>query len=1170
MTTRSRSPYVSAFMSALRKDGKSITAKYSDFDLDNSNHGSNTSFKYDPLDYPLKSTQQLNVDWAKFEEHTFFSSAEVKVNEAFNRIINGFPFDGSKKEVEQFLDSLTGFEKWVYDEFPRWSGALHFSGTQVGEDPANGYASGLGTWIEVVDKSGNMYPELAKNNKGEVVINPDDDTSLSIEALVYLPTTTNSTQVVFQKASTQSDGFTFYISPSNSLLSASTTFCVCSGSVRNAVSHDLTKGTFNHVCLVLNKDTREDTLQFYLNESLVSSSAYSTRIKKINADEANFTIGSGSTFYSSNTLITPTQTFSGTMDDLRVFHSVRDESQQRLHVSRGVYSTPELKLYYRFNEPSGSLSINNSSIDAVVLDSSGNSLHSTVNNFDASLRVNMTDDEENVMVNEKDEFKVVLFPAYADVVSLNRELLLSASAYDRSNPNMILRLIPPHYLLEGASQDGFTEIEGTIGQSYGGQGIPGEGEIGGTQIILTFLYIWAKFFDEIKMFVDAFGTLKTVGYDNVGTVPDNFLEDLVRSYGFYLPKFFTHSSVEQFTEGQNIEENSDSSIALKSIQSSIMRRVLVNMPDIVKSKGTKHSIRSFLRSVGIDPDNSLKIREYGGPTTRQLSVSRETRHESSAMTVFSTSSLVTTPYLSCSRVEPGFPEPVGSFYTEQTTNRNGGTNYECDGLLMSGSWNIECVFKIPPQNTGSIVDPSGNQSLLRLLTTGSATGSRPALIANVVTTQKVDYPFEAPRIDAYFRPGSSMSSPLLTLSLELAGDGMFDGDRWNVAFGSFRNDDPVLGTISSSYYLRAAKIDSGELSEVYTTSSYFYDTSPSTANILRSGSTDYNSLGSYVCIGGGQSIHADVTDLFLNNTLNVDDIARTTDYAGWACNLRVWSKGMDETEWKEHARNPKSVGVNDPFVNYNFTRNVSGSFQKLRVDTLQKQQTRESDSSGEITFLDFALGLGSSTGVGFPTSSKVLMGDVFSYSYLSPEFDEASTDDKVRIKSYEDPVLLAEDPWAVESPSYLREGTLIMEEPQDDLRLSLEFSLVDSLDKDIVSMFATLDRINNMIGSPELMFSPDYPDLERLRDVYFNRLSSKPNFKKFFEFYKWFDVSVTSFVEQLIPSKTIYKGTNFVVESHMLERHKNEYRHSRNYAGEKQVIDDSLLVQQIVGKLRKY
>ena len=118
-------------------------------------------------------------------------------------------------------------------------------------------------------------------------------------------------------------------------------------------------------------------------------------------------------------------------------------------------------------------------------------------------------------------------------------------------------------------------------------------------------------------------------------------------------------------------------------------------------------------------------------------------------------------------------------------------------------------------------------------------------------------------------------------------------------------------------------------------------------------------------------------------------------------------------------------------------------------------------------------------------------------------------------------------------------------------------------------MFATFDELANAIGDPTLAFSPDYPDLEKLRNVYFNRLSEKLNFRSFFEFYKWFDTSISTFIEQLVPRKTRFKGTNFVIESHMLERHKLEYYSNEIYLGDstRSRIRDTLLVQQIVGKI---
>lgn len=1166
MSVRSKSPYVPSFTKSAVNEGKPLQMSYSEFDLSDSNHGNINSFKYDPLGYPLKNTQQLNLDWSKFENHTFFSSAEIKVNDAFNRIVNSYPFDGTKKEIEEFLDSLTGFEKWIFDSFPKWSGALHFSGTQIGEIPS----STRGNWISVKDKSGQLFPELAKNKKGVGVINPDDETSLSVEMHLHVPNKSNDTQVVFQKISSETAGFTFYLKPSTSIDYVTASFSVASGSTRNNVDAILEKGKYNHICLTLNKqEVSDDILQFYINESLVSISDKVTRIKKIDCDSADFLIGSGSSFYDLNNLIVPQQTLSGTIDEFRVFHSIRDVKQQKLYSSRGLYSTPDLKLYFRFNEPTGSLSLNgNSTVDSIVLDGSGNSLHSNVNNFGNHCRINVADVENNLMSNENDQFKVILFPAHESILDLNSSLLSLATDYDRANPNLILKLVPKHYLLEGAAQDGFANVEGNGGEPYAGDGIPGQGKRGSVQIILSFLYIWAKFFDELKTYIDSFITLRTVNYDTNDSIPDNFLEDLIKSYGFYLPKFFNHSSIDQFAEGSRIDGVTDIGTPLKKIQAAILRRVLVNMPDIIRSKGTQHSIKSFLRSIGIDPENSLRIREYGGPTTRQLNESREKRIEPGAMVNFTGSALVTSMPLSASRVEPGFPYAKGNFVLN-SENQIIGTDWKYDGLLTSGSWNLEGVFKIPPEKNSDIIDEDGNQSLFRLTVTGSSANANPGLILNVVATQFVAHPEQSSTIQAFIRPGMSSASPLLHMSLDLKGRGIFDGEKWNVSVGCQRNDE-IENSISSSYYLRVAKNDAGELNEVYVTSSYFMEQLTTEGNTFRTGSSQLNSSGSMICIGSNQSIPINSSYNFLNNTLVVSDIARTTDYVGWASNVKFWSKSMSEDEWREHAKNPKSVGVSNPLINYNFVNKLSGSFQKLRTESLLKQATRMTDTQGQITLLDYSQNNIHFSGSGFEANKKVVIGELFNYSYLSPMFDEASTDDKIRIRSFLSSNLIKENPGSVDAPSYLSNDFFVQEEPQDDLRLSIEFSMVDSLDKDIVSMFSSFDTLNDVLGRPELMFSPDYPDLENLRDVYFNRLSGKPDFRKFLEFYRWFDTSISSFIEQLIPSKTLYKGTNFVVESHMLERHKNSYNHSGNYLGDRQIIQDSLLVQQIVGKLKKY
>lgn len=1155
------SPYVPSFIKASLENTKPVTLTFDS--VKHTNIANSSSFMYDASNSPLKNTQQLNVDWSSFENHTFFSSAEAKVNLAFDQIINGFPFDGTKAEVESFFENITGYDRWIFDQFPRFRGQLHFSGTVPGE------TSG-GTWIGVKDHAGALYPGISKNASGDSVINPKG-TSFSIEAQIYIPDQTNDVQIVAQKMSSSDLGMCLLLSSSTSTSTVDSIFTVLSGSdAALAVSASLSKGAFNHVCVTWNRDTNVDRLEYYVNAKLISTSSNAITINDLEIDASDLLLGSGSSTYVNDVLFVPQQTFSGSIDELRIFHSLRTVKQQEAYAQKSLYATSDLKLYYRFNEPAPPLTPNDAdATNAIVLDSSGNSLHAIVNNFTASLRQDAELDALNPVIYEKLETCPILFPAYPDTVTLNSTLLLSASAYDKVNPNLITRLVPEHYLLEGASVDGTgDEFDADRTSSYNGSGMPGQGEMRSSQIITSFLFIWARFFDEMKIYIDSFSSLKYVDYQKTDNVPDNFLYNLVKLYGFNLPPLFNDTTIEQYVDAENIDNGyTTATMSLKSVQNEMLRRVLINMPDVIKSKGTQHAIKSFLRSVGIDPDNSMKIREYGGPTTKQLSFAREIRCDSAAMIEFTTSSLALSPFLSSSRVEVGYPVPAGTMVSQSLYPPHGISNNSNDGMLTSGSWTYEGLYKYTPVNLQTMLSPT--QSLVRLCET-QTTASTPwsssesqSVVANLlVKSSSIDS-----KIVLYARPGALTTSPLLCLEIAIpTGSSFFNASRWNVSFGCQRSD-TFNSNVSSSYFLRVATENNGTITWSASTSSLFYETPSAEENVWRKRLTNMNH---FLAIGKAQTIaNSGSGALFLHDTSVIPQEALSTAFDGRASNVRFWSRAVSQIEFDEHVRNYKSLGVIDPTVNYNFVTSRSGSFEKVRLDTLTKQLDRSADDAGNITFIDYSQNDMHLSGTGFYVDKPCVLGELMDHSYLSPYYDEAATDEKVRVRGYQDQSLVDATPWASVAPSH---EIVKSESPTDDTRLSIEFSLIDALNRDMVTLFATFDELDNALGSPELMFSPDYPELQTLRDVYFNRIKEKINFQNFFEFFSWFDKSLGTFIDQLIPRKTAFKGTNFVIESHMLERHKLEYLSSEQYVD---VIDRSMprsaiLLQQIVGTMRKY
>jgi len=1230
-------PYIPSFLRAAMTGSRPLVLTGEA--LADTNAASSASFQYDPAYNALKSTQQLNVDWSQFQNHTFFMSAEAKVNLSFDQIINGFPFDGTRLETEVFFDNLTGFDKWVFDQFPTFHGELQFQRSTIsGWVPTSGSTSTTdqapGTWIAVQNKVGALFPELVTNantSTGQQVLNPTGSQSLTIEMQIYLPPVANDVQVICQMVSgtngVGTSGFTVYLTSSQSTGSVDAMFVVTSGSTYMTVPVTLNKGQFNHVAFELNRDNGLPFLESFLLSIPVAESVTQEEMGDMPIDDSNFLIGIGIPFQYGSTTVKPIETLNATIDEFRVFHSARTPQQQAAYASKALYSTSDLVLYYRFNEPTGSLDGTNqvNTINSVVLDGSGNSLHALIANFNFTQRQNAQLDPLNPLTSEREETCPILFPAYPPVVSLNERLLASASLYDQENPNLITKLIPQHYLLEGAAQDGTSDVED--GQApFGGNGIPGQGVMSNTQILVSLLYIYARFFDEIKLHLDAFSSLRTVDYDTgdqvaPDTVPDVFLNTLINNFGFHMPPLFQDADIDQYVRGENvtIDDYSTNVNTLRYVQHTLTRRILKNLPSVLRSKGTQYSIQAFLRAVGIDPNNILRMREVGGPTTQQLQFVRDNKVEPGTMVWFSGSrdsggsQYVASPFLVETRVEPGWPGPNGTFIEDPNTGRVIGTTSLTDDLLTSGSWTWEGIVKFTPADIGSM--HSATQSLVRICVAGSGQNevfgdgvfglqtpfgfdvnaqSSAGLVANLIAVSSS----VQPKLVLYMRPNDFSSSsladsPVLRLEIDTqvpnvftgpAPLGIFNGDRWNVSFGCIRGDDPQnlpYNTPSSSFYfLRLAYQNNGEIVQLFQTGSWFRTSNTNVGNnVFRKFPTTNNVFGPWLATGGGQVVPTGSSGVFfLGSTASaslggppiIPDEARVTDFCGRMSNFRFWSKALTLDEWKEHVRNYNSVGVEDPTANWNYVNNKVGSFGRLRMNSMVKQDDRSADVSGSITFLDFSENGLHLSGSGWDPNQEAVVGEIFDLSFYNPYFDEAATNNKVRARSFLNFDLVEQTPWAQLAPVYEVPPS---ETPTDDVRFIMEFSLIEALNRDIITIFSTLDSLDNALGDPDLLYSMDYPVIENMRDIYFNRIKAKLNFDAFLIFFRWFDNTIGQFVQQLIPRKTNFKGVNFTVESHMLERHKMNYEpQAQIYVGDnnRTNLNATLLLQQIAGSITRY
>lgn len=1124
-------------------------------EFSNTNISSTSSFRYGDK-VGMVSTQQIPVNYSLFENHTFFHSAIAKVNESFDKIINFYPYDGNNKQIEAYEDDLTGFDAYILDSFPKNVGYLVFSGTAVGESTG-------GTHISVKDSAGSQYADLASLKTGEALLNPNLD-PFSFELFVSLPEIINDNQIIVQKVAPASvaSGITLAISESLSTDSCNLIFGITSGSSNLYAETSLKKGEFHHIFAGYDR-YGDKKLHLIKNNDLDTevTSSKSVEFKSLKYLNSSLTIGSGSSvrLNGDSKLFTPQQTFSGSLDDLRYFRSFRSHKQIGEYKDRNLDfnntdKDSKLTLYFKFNEPYGDYDGNN-----LALDSSGNSFNSSIINFTVNNR--LTSSLLLPMKKENIKRSPVLFPDFDKIISLNDRLMVTASLYDDFNPNLITKLVPSHYFEEGNVEEDFSSVLGDFeNTSLRGGDQPGVSQLRSSQQLTTFLLIWARFFDELKIFVDSFSNLRNLSYDEYDSIPDSLLKKVGEIEGLRLPSLFRGANVSQLIEGVDLlKDPVGSQKPLIEIQNIVWRRILAALPYLRKTKGTISSVESIFRSAGLEPNNIFLIREYGGTYERRIDKTREQKKDIIKLLTFTGSNslesqsldaqgrpdkkpTIVSGYLSGSRTEPGRPFLAGN---------------SSDGLFTTSSFTFEGQYKFDTRDRHPVT-----QSLVRLHVTGTTHSSQfESAVVNLIYN---DHSNEL-SLFVVDSPNPLVATPFKSNEIKLSDINMYDTDLWNISFGVA--DGTTTGNVNSgSIFLRAAKASLGKIEKLYTTSSFYN-------RILDSGSptsvfsniSELNTSGTFITIGS-QSLGGSSFNTFINDS-SIDPFYKTTDFTGQLGSIRFWSKNISEQEWRSHVRDPLNFGTTNPETSYLFEKLKQGSFEKLRLQTSTKQNTTSSSEEGTFRYFDFSHNELHLTGRGFEASKIVVKPERIIFNQMSPYFDLSIADKKVRVRSLSDASRREENPYAITTPVYeVFQG----ERTVDDPRFSIEMSSAKGLNDDILRIFSDYDYLEAALGKTNLLFGDRYPNMIQLRKLYFENVLEKLDLGKYRDLFRWIDGSFTDLVAGLLPHTTKFMGINFIYENHVLERNRFKYLFDEIYLKSKPIVSDrTLLLSQFVALLKR-
>lgn len=540
----------------------------------------------------LRKIQQFEivkpkVDYSDFANFVFFNSALDYFNITGEKILNEYPYDGTREELETFTYALDNYQQHVMNVWPSSVGHLKF-------DPAQGFAY---VQVEDVGKDG----ETTKTS----LLNPSTS-SLSVEFWSMSPpplTGTNDVMIVAQKVTGSGDGFSVFFSGSSLFMQ------LTSGSSTDSISVPVTPGENRYFCFVWDRSSTAPIMRVFSGSAdfFPTLVAYTTGTvnSDIAAGPARFYIGSGSL---TGKLTRP---LTGSLDDLRFWRVPRDIVAVSSSFNTKIYSQEGLYGLWSFNE-TGSLPATISNERVIVRDMSGRKLHGVIQNYYVGIR------EPTSLVPYDVSVPILSLnaPEVSDFISTQQ---LSGTIYDRTNDNALMKMLPEQFFL----------LE----------------EFKNTSVLQNFVYVLGRYFDQIKVSIDQFAHVLKNDYGSYNQTPDALLQDIAKFFGWEFTGNFLDSDAVQYLLGKqvlaNTQANKELDTKLYEIKNEFWKRTLINLMHIYKTKGTRESVETLLRVYGVNK-NFVRLKEYGRKPNAGIRTFRINSEKSVAALTFGSGSAMPT------------------------------------------------------------------------------------------------------------------------------------------------------------------------------------------------------------------------------------------------------------------------------------------------------------------------------------------------------------------------------------------------------------------------------------------------------------------------------------------------------------------------------------------------
>ena len=288
-----------------------------------------------------------------------------------------------------------------------------------------------------------------------------------------------------------------------------------------------------------------------------------------------------------------------------------------------------------------------------------NSILEIKSNFDGYekyLYYTTTSGSNNLAYPKTNPSSSILLNTTSSIVKNWYDTALDASMlFDKYNPNKISNNIP-RYIIESEENKDFVIFMDMLGQH----------------------------FDTIWLYIKSLANAKELYENSLYGISNDMVSHMLESLGWNAKRSFDSNFLWEYVFGQYQDGRQKYSKSLKSANEEVWRRILNNLPYILKHKGTGRAMKAVMACYGV-PQSMLTIMEFGGPQDPSKGGSTQfTFDDRTAAYYLSGSSSVKVPWVSSSLTND-YPNCI-EFRIKPDTLPN--TVY----TLISGSeWTLDLV-----------------------------------------------------------------------------------------------------------------------------------------------------------------------------------------------------------------------------------------------------------------------------------------------------------------------------------------------------------------------------------------------------------------------------------------------------------------------------------------------